>query len=188
MSAITGSNFWQGQRVRLRGLEPADAEHFLRWNRDSERACALDFLWPPQSEAAVSAWVAEQALKRLENDAYHWLIENRAGQAVGSINTHDCQPRHGTFSYALDIAAEHRRQGYASEAIGLVLRYYFHELRYQKANLKVFANNPASLALHERLGFVREGTLRRSLYQHGQYVDVVLFGMTREEFDGLLAE
>ena len=45
------------------------------------------------------------------------------------------------------------------------------------------ADNPASIRLHEKLGFVLEGTLRRMFYTHGQYHHLLWFGMTREEFD-----
>ena len=67
--------FWQGQ-VRLRGLEPADAEVFIHWNLDGEWARSLDFVWPPRSEAGVRAWLAEQSQKRLEQDALHWVLES----------------------------------------------------------------------------------------------------------------
>jgi hypothetical protein len=33
-------NFWQGKLIRLRGVEPSDAETFARWNEDSEMARA----------------------------------------------------------------------------------------------------------------------------------------------------
>lgn len=178
-----GENYWQGRRVRLRGLEPGDAEHFIRWNLDSERARHLDFLWPPVSEASVRAWVAEQSTKKLEKDGFHWIIETTAGDAAGSIVTHHCDSRAGTFSYALDVAPEHRRQGYASESIALVLRYYFHELRYQKCTVDVHSDNPASIGLHQALGFALEGTLRRTGFTHGQFFDRLWFGMTREEFE-----
>ena len=184
----TPENFWQGRRVRLRGLEPSDAEHFIRWNLDSERARHLDFLWPPVSAAGVRAWVAEQSQKKLQNDAFHWVIETAAGEAAGSIATHHCDSHAGTFSYGLDIAREHQRQGYASEAITLVLRYYFHELRYQKAAVPVHSDNLASVRLHEKLGFCLEGTLRRMVFTQGQYVDLLWFGMTREEFEAGLGK
>jgi RimJ/RimL family protein N-acetyltransferase len=177
-------NFWQGRLVRLRGIEPVDAETYFRWNLDSDRARHLDFVWPPQSLAAVRAWCEAQALKRLENDAYHWVIEDAAGEPVGSIATHDCRLRDGVFSYGLDIAMEHRRKRYASEAVRLVLRYYFEELRYQKCSVVVHSNNVASLRLHEALGFIREGVLRREVFTLGQYFDSVWYGITAEEFAG----
>ncbi len=82
----------------------------------------------------------------------------------GTINTHSCDPRHGTFGYGLAIAREHWRKGYASEAICLVLAYYFRELRYQKVTAHVYAFNEASIRLHEKLGFQLEGRLRRMIF------------------------
>ena len=176
-------NFWQGKQIRLRAIEPSDAEHFVRWNLDSERARHLDFVWPPTSEASVRAWVEEQSKQKLENDVFHWLIENQEGAPVGSISTHDCNPRYGTFSYGIDIPPEYQRQGYASEAIQLVLKYYFEELRYQKVTVGIHANNPASIRLHEKLGFQHEGRVRRSYFTRGRYFDHLNFGMTAEEFE-----
>ena len=181
-------NFWQGKKVRLRGIEPSDAEQFIRWNLDTERARHGHFVWPPISEASVRAWAEEESKKKLENDAFRWVIENADGKAVGSISTHDCNPRNGTFSYGVDIAPEHQRNGYASEAILLVLRYYFEELRYQKVTASIHANNTPSAKLHEKLGFQSEGRLRRMLFTEGQFVDVFYFGMTAEEFQKVHVE
>jgi RimJ/RimL family protein N-acetyltransferase len=181
-------NFWQTAKIRLRAIEPADAEHFIRWNLDSERARQLDFLWPPQSAASVQAWAEAKSRQKLENDTFHWVIEDKNGAPVGSISTHNCDPRNGTFNYGVDIAPEARGQGYASAAIRLVLQYYFEELRYQKVTVLVHADNLASLKLHEKLGFQREGTLRRMFFTHGSYVDVHWYGMTREEFQKTLSD
>lgn len=175
-------NYWQGKHIRLRAIEPGDAETFFRWNQDSERNANLDFQWPPTSLAAMQTWAAVEAQRKLENDTFRWVIEDLAGTPVGSIDTHHVSPHDGVFSYGLDIAVEHRRKGYASEAIHMVLSYYFEELRYQKVNVVVHSNNPESIKLHEALGFQREGVLRRSFFSQGQYFDVLCFGMTKEEF------
>ena len=176
-------NYWQTGQIRLRGVEAEDASTFWGWTQDSEMAGHLDFIWPPTSLASVRVWAEKQAQQRLEDDCFHWVIENSAEKAVGAINTHHCEPRNGTFMYGVNIANEHRDRGYASAAIQLVLRYYFHELRYQKVTVSVHADNPPSIALHEKLGFVREGTLRRMLYTGGGYVDVHWYGMTREDWE-----
>jgi RimJ/RimL family protein N-acetyltransferase len=178
------TNFWQGNLVRLRAIEPEDDEHFFRWNMDSERARHLDFVWPPTSRVSVREWTERQSRLKLEDNVFHWVIENRAGEPVGSISTHNCEPRCGTFSYGVDVAAEHRGNGYAGEAITLVLRYYFYELRYQKCTVCVHADNPSSIRLHEKLGYTLEGTWRRMFFTQGHYVDLHWFGITREEFEG----
>lgn len=175
-------NFWQTDTIRLRAIEPSDAEILHRWNMDSERASGLDFLWPPTSLASVEAFTAEESKRKMENDRCRWVIDKPDGTPVGAIDTHSCDLRNGTFSYGVDIAAEHRGNGYAGQAIRLVLRYYFDELRYQKVTVLIHANNPASLRLHQKLGYQQEGCLRRMLFQHGEYIDVYYYGLTREEF------
>lgn len=65
----------------------------------------------------------------------------------------------------------------------MVLKYYFEELRYQKVTVPVYGFNEASVALHERLGFVREGTLRRMVYTGGAYYDAHWYGLTKEEWE-----
>ena len=176
-------NFWQGKLVRLRGVEPTDAEVFARWNLDSEMARELDFIWPPVSLARIRKDVEEKMLLRFERDEFFWVIEDPTGSAVGSISTHRCEPRTGVFRYGVSVAREHRRRGYASEAVTLVLKYYFEELRYQKCLVGVHSNNPASVALHEKLGFRREGTLRRMFYTGGRFYDEFYYGMLKEEWE-----
>jgi RimJ/RimL family protein N-acetyltransferase len=72
-------------------------------------------------------------------------------EPVGSIATHHCNYRNGTFSYAVDIEEAARRRGHAGETITMVQRYYFQELRYQKVTVPVHADNKPSLRLHEEL-------------------------------------
>ena len=176
-------NFWQGRLVRLRGVEPSDAETFARWNLDSETARGLDFVWPPVSLAFVRHDFEQLSLRKLEDDAFFWVVEDAAGAAVGQINTHSCDHRVGVFRYGLSVAAEHRRRGYATEAVQIVLKYYFEELRYQKCLVTVHSNNAASVALHEKLGFAREGTLRRMVYTGGRFFDLYHYGLLKEEWE-----
>ncbi len=175
-------NYWQNNLIRLRAIEPTDVETFFQWDLDSQRGRYLDFLWPPSSRARLKNWLDEQAKAKPEGDCYHLIIETLNGTPVGTIATHNCNTRNGTFSYGLDIAIEHRRKGYASAAIGLLLRYFFDHLRYQKVTVVVHSDNIPSLLLHERLGFQREGTLRRMVFQDGQYYDDIFLGLTVEEF------
>jgi RimJ/RimL family protein N-acetyltransferase len=181
-------NSWSSPHIRLRAVEPSDAEILHAWNQDSERNRTLDFLWPPTSLASVQAFADEASKRRLENDTYHWIIETLEGVPVGTISTHNCSPRNGTFSYGVDVAKEQRGKGYAGEAIVLMLRYYFHELRYHKVLIEAHADNPASIHLHEKLGFTHEGTLREAQFTHGQHIDVHLYGMTRPDFERLYPE
>jgi RimJ/RimL family protein N-acetyltransferase len=175
-------NFWQGPHIRLRAVEPSDAEVFFAWNQDSEMTRDLDWLWPPASLESVKRWAEEESRRKPANDDFFWVIQDREGQVVGCINPHHCDRRTGDFQYGVAVRREHQRKGYASEAILLMLRYFFEELRYQKVTVYINADNVASLRLHEGLGFQLEGRLRRVVFTRGQHLDELLMGMTVEEF------
>ena len=143
----------------------------------------MDFTWPPVSLARITKDTEVLALRKFEADEFFFIIEGGAGVAVGSINTRPRNRRAGTFRYGIFVEREHRRFGYATEAALIVLKYYFGELRYQKCTVSVHANNEASIALHEKLGFRREGTLRRMVYTDGRYFDTHYYGLTNDEWE-----
>ena len=131
---------------------------------------------------AVRQWAQQEATRKPEDDAFRFVIENETAEVVGDLTTHHCDARVGSFSYGITIRREHRRNGYAAEAIALVLRYYFRELRYQKATVSVYSFNEASARLHESLGFQLEGRIRRTVFTDGQHCDELVYGITAEEF------
>ncbi|MHB8597628.1 MAG: GNAT family N-acetyltransferase [Ktedonobacteraceae bacterium] len=175
-------HFWQGNLVTLRAIEPSDWEQHFSWDKDSEMLRLVDRLYVPRSKEATKQWAEKMALREVNNDNYFLEIENLAGEQVGSISTQECNARDGTFQYGVAIRREHWRKGYASEAIKIVLRYFFQELRYQKVTTPVYSFNDASIRMHEHLGFQLEGRLRRMIYTQGQFFDELFYGMTKEEF------
>jgi RimJ/RimL family protein N-acetyltransferase len=64
-----------------------------------------------------------------------------------------------------------------------MLRHGFDTLGLQRIYLHVVADNPAA-RLYERLGFRREGTLRRHLWKRGAYRDQHVMAILREEWSG----
>lgn len=175
-------SIWQGTTIKLRAVEPGDWETFAAWNVDDFSARHSSSINFPESREAVKRWTEHAATNEPAHDRARWAIENRAGQMVGTINTHTCDRRHGTFMYGLVIAAEHHRHGYAREAVQLVLRYFFQELDYQKVTVRVYGFNRPSQRFHERLGFQLEGRLRRMIYTNGTHHDDLVYGLLREEF------
>src|SRR5690606_22219601 len=108
--------------------------------------------------------------------------ETPEGVPVGTIDTFQCNRRHGTFKYGIAVSPEHRRKGIAAEIITMTIRYYFMELGYQKTTPHVYSFNEPSIQLHEKLGFQLEGRLRSMIYTNGRHYDELHFGMTRQEF------
>ena len=143
----------RGQKFRLRAILPEDWERFHDNDEDSDGARRCDVIHFPRSEEGTRLWTEQEAAAEPEGDNHRFAIETLDGELVGSMNTHSCDTRHGTFKYGVAIFREHWRKGYATEAAKLLLRYYFEELRYQKVTAHIYAFNESSIQLHERLGF-----------------------------------
>ena len=184
----TTTSIWMGERVHLRAFTLADSATYQAWNHDTDQARALWQIPWPRSPEGDERWAEREAKRGADGDNIRLVIADTDDRAIGDITTHDCDPRVGTFSYGVSIAAAHRGQGYATEALGLLFRYMFHERRYQKAWVVINAFNEASIALHERLGFTREGHLRRMTFSEGRFHDQYIYGLLREEWETTLME
>ncbi len=177
-----GSGLLQGHRVRLRPFESEDVTSRSPWEHSGEMARRWDAPWVPGGRERDPRWGDAAARQSREGDVTQYLVETIEGEPSGVIGAHDCDRRNGTFSYGIAIREGCQRRGCGSEAILLLCRYYFEELRYQKVTTGVYTFNEPSLRLHERLDFACEGCLRRMVYMGGRYYDRVLFGLTAEEF------
>lgn len=176
--------FWQGEKVRLRPLRLEDAEDAFAGMLDSptRRDLQLGVELPTSLEglrASLEKWVGCK-----ESDgAIVFTIETLDGVSVGGISLHSRDRKNGVFSFGVNVDRAHRREGYAEDAVQILLRYGFRERRFQKCNSACVHTNAASIALHKKLGFDEEGRVRRRWFYDGQYHDDLLFGMTVEEFE-----
>ncbi|MFK0194426.1 GNAT family N-acetyltransferase [Kitasatospora sp. NPDC090308] len=176
---------WTGRRVRLRAVEPEGGPLPARLSAQEERLG--DALDPPRSAEGRTALAGEKAAADPTAGTHRLIIESlpdggAAGTAVGTIAVHRADSRSGLFEYGTTVGAEHRRRGYATEAVRLVLRHRFEERRHHKATARVFARNAPSPALQRRLGLVEEGRLGRHFFVAGEHRDVVLFALFAEQF------
>jgi RimJ/RimL family protein N-acetyltransferase len=177
------SYIWQGEKIKLRAVEMKDFEgYFYSEERDSESDRASYEIMFPIPKESIKERVEKLSKNPGQEDEFFFIIEDSEGNAVGNINTHSCSRKNGTFKYGLGVKSQYRGKGYAAEAIRTVLSYYFNELRYQKVNVNIYEFNEQSIKLHEKLGFVPEGRLRRSYYTNGKYYDELCYGLTDDEF------
>ncbi len=177
------TNHWTGKLILLRGIEPADWESLYAFDRDSEGQRMGWRVQFPRGQETTRKSAEERANETMEGQKSRLAIEVlESGALAGLIHVHDANSRNGTFEYGIHLGPQFRGKGYGSESIRLVLRHYFRELGYQKANATVYAFNEASLGMHRKFGFVEEGRIRSNHFSAGEFHDEVWFGMTVEEF------
>lgn len=76
-------------------------------------------------------------------------------------------------------------QGYMTEALALVLRVAFAELRLHRLEANIQPANERSIALVRRCGFVLEGTSERYLKVAGRWRDHQRWAIRAEQWEAL---
>jgi len=88
--------------------------------------------------------------------------------------------RSAALGYCLgDTAWGH---GYATEGAAAVLQWAFDTLDLNRVQAETDTRNVASARVLEKLGFVREGTLREDVVVNGDVSDSWVFGLLRREW------
>lgn len=176
-------NFWSYDGITLREMREDDylKNHEMVFDTDSCILYDSEVKLPAYQEELSEHELAHIALQN-EDNRIEFAMDNENGDYVGNINLCGIDQKNGKFSFSIYTLPEYRGNGYGKKALRLIMTYCFEELRMHKMISCVNDGNIASAVLMRSVGCKVEGVLRHDVYYHGEYVDVVLFGVTREEF------
>ncbi len=104
----------------------------------------------------------DEAREHLATIADEALAIDVDGTAVGCVMAASRDPRHGTAWLSYWLAPAARGQGLAARALDSLSRVLFDD-GLHRLELGARANNPASIAVAERAGYLREGLERQRL-------------------------
>ncbi|MGD1221373.1 GNAT family N-acetyltransferase [Streptomyces krungchingensis] len=169
-------------RLRLRPFTDADADplfalqsnaHVLRyWDSSpwTERERAEQFI------ARCRAMETEGTGARLAVDRVC------DGAFIGwcTLNSWNPDFRSASLGYCYNDAAW--GHGYATEAAHALLQWAFGTLDLNRVQAETDTRNVASARVLEKIGFVREGTLREDCIVNGEVSDSWVFGLIRREW------
>ena len=115
--------------------------------------------------------------------AVYWALEDRAsGGLIGTATLFkfDDQNRHAEVGYILDRACWGR--GLMSETLVTMIDHAFNTLELHRLEADTDPRNAPSVALLEKFGFRREGYFRERWWVHGKWLDSLMFGLLRHEY------
>ncbi len=100
-------------------------------------------------------------------------------ELIGSCGLYGIDLVSKTAELRARIDLAYTSKGYGSRALGKLISYGFGALDLQKIYLYVFDFNTRAARLYERLGFVREGLLRRHAFIDGELRDLAIMSLFR---------
>lgn len=87
--------------------------------------------------------------------------------------------RNGYIGYV--IARKHWNKGLTTEALKVFVEYGFSQLEVHRIEAHVEPENIASAKVLTKIGFQKEGLLRESTFNKGQYQDMVYYGLLKTD-------
>ena len=117
-----------------------------------------------------------------KTDEKHWVIACD-NELVGVINLKNIDLLHKNAEWAFylgDVVAGSKGIGPLTEYE--FLEYAFNEHKFHKLNCGVITFNSRVIKLHKHFGFKEEGIMREQKYKDGRFVDIVLLGITANEW------
>ncbi|WP_373976462.1 GNAT family N-acetyltransferase [Chitinibacter sp. SCUT-21] len=164
----------------LRVANEQDAEFLLRLRSDP---AALQYmplmkLDLPAIQARITA-AAQQV--NCQDNAELMMIVEVDGRAIGMVGANQRSPMMQYAEVSYSLLPQYQGQGLASRALGIWVTQLF-AAGYRRLGATISALNRPSLALAERIGFVREGVLRAHFVIGGQAQDQVIYGLLASEW------
>jgi RimJ/RimL family protein N-acetyltransferase len=167
VTAIALPDRLEGEGFVLRPLRAADAAAYAAAFRDDPELGRLLGVEEDPGEDAARERVgraAELAVADARTDAF-----------LGQVLLHSHAPRHRRCEVAYWLVPG---------AVALLVSWAFAELDLLRVEMTALPRNAGVDGLARRLGFTREGVLRARNVERGQRVDVVFYGVLREEWRG----
>ncbi|HSN76312.1 MAG TPA: GNAT family protein [Anaerolineae bacterium] len=182
LSSPSDAHFIDGPRLYLREVRPSDVnETYYRWMNDPEVTRYLESRFYPNSIEILQDYVAQRLGDH--NNVFLAIIRKEDERHIGNIQLGPINWIHRFADVGLLIGAKDCwGQGFATEAIGMVTQYAFGKLNLQRLTAGCYANNLGSAKAFLRNGWQEEGRRKNHCFCEGRYVDVILVGITNQEF------
>ena len=173
-------------RLQLRPLELSDTLEIQRAAGIREIADTMISLPHPYPVGEAERYISQKQNEREAGSSVTFIIEMKAEAGFcGLIEVRDIDHEHsqGELSFWLSINAW--GHGYMSEVVQVVVRYGFEVLSLNRLYAYHMLRNPATGRVLEKNGFELEGLLRQRVKKWGQYEDVVLLAILRQDWQAI---
>ena len=178
----------KSERVTLRAMERADLPRWHELMNDSVDLISIGYQpWQPQPLAAIE----QQFEKHLSDEEKAWFVIEVESKVVGHIGlkTWSGDRRAGSIEFGIGIYdPAYVGKGYGPEALALLLDWAFRVQGWRRVWCEALAVNERAIKSYERCGFVQEGRLREQDFHDGAFVDVVILGLLRSEWEARRAQ
>lgn len=170
-----------GDKIILRAIEKEDNAMLLRLLNDPDTEKMVTGSSFPASAEDQMRWFEGQ---RSDPTTLRGIIVDKStDQAAGTIILSDIDRKNGTAQIHLKLEKESTGKGLGPEAVRLLSKYAFDEIRLNCLFAEVLTYNVRSAGMFEKCGYTKEGELRARAYKGGAYRNIYVYSLLRNEWN-----
>lgn len=175
------------ERLKLRKLQISDYESLIKnVNNPKISKQLLNIPYPYTEEFAIFRMnFINQAF--LNKERYIFVInlnEDNNNEVIGEIGIHlDKENNKAEIGYW--VCEDYWGKGIATEAVSLILKFGFEDLKLNKIIATHYLDNPSSEKVLIKNQMIKEGTLIEHYMRNGSYESVNQYRLTKQEFEKL---
>lgn len=173
---------YQGNKVGLRALSKSDLSgNYLRWFNDPEvMRYSSNGIYHNTYEKF------EKYIDSLEGDRSRlvWAMDELSSQKhIGNVSLQSIDFINRNAEIAIILGDKTCwGKGLAKEALQFVFKHGFERMNLHRIYCGTAASNHPMQFLAEKLRMKKEGIKREALFLEGKYIDVIYYGILKQEF------
>ena len=170
-----------GKIYSLSQLTQSDiTEEYIAWLNDPIVNKFLEVRHVHQTLETVTEYINDFYK---DNEKYIWGIYSKEDRLIGTVNLQDINRYHNVAELGLMIGnLDYWGKSASEDAIRLVLDFAFDTLELNRVTGGTYSTNIGMIFTYKRLGFTREGVMRKSLLEGDKYIDGYRWGILSDEW------
>ncbi len=167
--------------IILRKPEPEDIEFLFGLENNT------DYWFVSDTKTPFSKW---QIKLHIENSVYDLftnkelrliITQKKTGIHIGIVDLFDYDPIHNRAGIGIVVNSEFQSQGYASQALELLIDYSFKTLALNQLWCNIDSANFDSINLFSKFGFIKCGELKQWKKNGKNYFDVNIYQLLNQQ-------
>jgi len=170
-------------RLILRKFLIDDVEKmYQNWANDDDVTKYL--MWESHKDKNVTKNVLEDWIKNYsKNDFYQWaIVPKDINEPVGSIGIVSKNDKIKMVHFGYCIGKKWWNKGFTSEALSILIKYFFEEINVNRIESRHDPNNPNSGKVMIKCGMKYEGSKRQADWNNQGVCDSVEYAILAEDY------
>ncbi|MEE9408997.1 MAG: GNAT family N-acetyltransferase [Polaribacter sp.] len=169
-----------GKHITLRALEPDDLD-FLYNIENNESFWEISHTQTPFSKYILKQYLENAHLDIFEAKQLRLVIEEKlTKKQVGMIDLFDFNPQHKRAGVGILIHPDFQSNGFATEALSLLINYTFTHLDLHQLYANITSDNSKSISLFTKHQFEKVGVKKDWILSKGKFKNEILFQLIKE--------